>query len=154
LIPAWGRVVGVDWGTARIGVAISDSHQRVSSALGVIARSGDVAADRRALALMIAEEEAVGVVVGLPLSLDGSVGPAARAALVELDTWPAVLGEVPIATMDERFTTVAANRAMGAGGRRGTKARQRVDSVAASLLLQSWLDRRQSEARSAERSAR
>jgi putative Holliday junction resolvase len=153
LIPATGRVLGVDLGTVRIGVAISDSHQRVSSALGLIARSGDVDADRRALARMVAEEEAVGVVVGLPLSLDGSVGPAARAALDEIDAWAALLGAVPIATVDERLTTVTANQAMRAGGRRGPKARQRVDSVAASLLLQSWLDRRQSEARTADRTA-
>ncbi len=154
MIPATGRVLGIDLGTARVGVAISDTHQRVSSALGVIARSGDLAADRRALALMVAEEEAVGVVVGLPLSLDGSLGPAARATLDEIDAWAAALGDVPIATVDERYTTVAANQAMRAGGRRGAKARQRVDSVAASLLLQSWLDRRQSDAGAAERTAR
>lgn len=142
-----GRVLGFDPGSARIGVAISDTHQRVSSALGMVPRSGDVVADRRALALMVAEEDAVGVVVGLPLSLDGSVGPAAQGVLDEIDELVAVIG-VPVDTVDERFTTVAANRALRAGGRRGPKARERVDSVAATLLLQSWLDGRAS-ARSA-----
>ncbi len=143
MIPALGRVLGFDPGSARVGVAISDTHQRVSSGLGTVPRSGDPLADRRALALMVAEEDAVGVVVGLPLSLNGSIGPAAQGVLDEVDALVAVIG-VPIDTVDERFTTVAANQALRAGGRRGAKARQHVDSVAATLLLQSWLDRRAS----------
>jgi putative Holliday junction resolvase len=131
-------------------VAISDSHQRLSSALRVLVRRGDLVADRKALALMVSEEEAVGVVVGLPLSLDGSAGVAARAALKEVEALAIVLAGVPVETVDERFTTVAANQALRAGGRRGQKARQGVDSVAAALLLQSWLDRRQSQAAAAE----
>jgi len=162
LIPATGRVLGFDLGLARIGVAISDTHQLVAAVLATVTCSGDVETDRRALALMVAEEEAVGVVVGLPLSLDGSVGPAAQAVLDELPRLGAALGDVAIETVDERFTTVAAHQALRAGpgwndgrpgsgragGRRGAargaKTRQRVDSVAATLLLQSWLDRRQS----------
>jgi putative holliday junction resolvase len=142
LIPAEGRVVGFDLGSARIGVAISDSHQRVASALDFVAVTGDVAANRRTLSRLVAEEEAVGVVVGLPLSLDGSVGPAARAVLDEIDALTPLLGGLAVETVDERFTTVAAHQALRAGGRRGSKARQRVDSAAATLLLQSWLDRR------------
>lgn len=141
MIPASGRVLGFDLGSVRIGVAITDTHQRVASALQVVARSGDPVADRRAMTLLVAEEEAVGAVVGLPLSLDGSVGPAAQAVLDEVELLAAALG-VPIATVDERFTTVAANQALRAGGQRGRKARQRVDAVAATLLLQSWLERR------------
>jgi putative holliday junction resolvase len=135
--------VGLDFGSARVGVAISDSHQRVASALDLVARTQDLATDRRALARLVAEEEAIGVVVGLPLSLDGTVGPAARAVLDEIDAWTPLLGGLAVETMDERFTTVAAQQALRAGGRRGPKARQRVDSAAATLLLQSWLDRRQ-----------
>jgi putative Holliday junction resolvase len=145
LIPASGRVLGFDLGSARIGVAITDTHQRVASALRVVARSGDLVADRRALALLASEEEVVGAVIGLPLSLDGSVGPAARAVLVEAEALGAALG-MPVDTVDERFTTVAAHQALRAGGPRGRKAgergRQRVDAVAANLLLQSWLERR------------
>jgi putative holliday junction resolvase len=146
LIPASGRVLGFDLGSARIGVAISDVHQRVASALRVVARSGDPAVDRRALALLAAEEEVAGVVVGLPLSLDGSAGPAARAVLAEVEALGRDIG-VPVETVDERFTTVVANQALRSGGQRGRKAgqrgRERVDAVAANLLLQSWLERRQ-----------
>ncbi len=143
MIPATGRVLGFDLGSARIGVAVSDSHQHVASALRVVSRSGDVGADRRALALIVAEEEAVGVVIGLPLSLNGSVGPAAQAVLDEIDAaGGAGSPGVPVETIDERFTTVAAHQSLRAGDRRGRKARQTVDAVAAALLLQSWLDRR------------
>jgi putative holliday junction resolvase len=135
--------VGLDFGSARVGVAISDTHQRVAGALDLVARTHDRAADRRTLARLVAEEEASGVVVGLPLSLDGTVGPAARAVLDEIDAWTPLLGGLAVETVDERFTTVAAEQALRAGGRRGPKARQRVDSAAATLLLQSWLDRRQ-----------
>lgn len=141
--------MGFDFGSVRVGVAISDTHQRVASALELVARTGDAVADRRALARLVAEEEAVGVVVGLPLSLDGSAGPAARAVLVEIDAWTPLLGGLAVETIDERFTTVAAHQALRAGGRRGPKARPRVDSAAAAILLQSWLDRRQWAAQSA-----
>lgn len=141
MIPTSGRVLGFDLGSARIGVAISDSDQRMASTLRVLSRSGDPAADRRTLALIVAEESAAGAVVGLPLSLDGSVGPAARSTLVEVDALGAVLG-VALDVVDERFTTVAANQALRAGGHRGRSARKRVDAVAATVLLQSWLDRR------------
>lgn len=143
MIPASGRVLGFDLGSVRIGVALTDTHQRVASPLDVVARRPDRAADARGLALLVAEEEAVGVVVGLPLSLDGSVGPAAQAVLDEVASWTGrrSLG-VPVETVDERFTTVAAHQALRRGHRRGPKARQGVDSVAASMLLQSWLERR------------
>jgi putative Holliday junction resolvase len=151
LIPERGRVLGVDPGSARIGVALSDSSQRVSNALVTVVRTGDADVDRQALARLVADEEAVGVVVGLPLSLSGAVGPAAQAVLAEIDGWASSMG-VPVETVDERFTTVAASQALRAGvsggrgssgARRRRAARGRVDSVAAALLLQSWLDRRQ-----------
>ena len=145
--------MGLDFGSARVGVAISDTDQRVASALDRVARTGDGAADRRVLTRLVAEEEAAGVVVGLPLSLDGSLGPAARAVLDEIDAWTVLLGGLAVETVDERFTTVAAQQALRAGGRRGPKARQRVDSAAATLLLQSWLDHRQWAARASARSS-
>ena len=145
--------MGVDLGTARIGVALCDPDQRLATSLTVLVREGDPAADRRALVRLAAEEEVVGVVVGLPLSLDGSVGPAARGALDEVAQLARALPGTAVDTVDERFTTVAAYQALGgaAGGRRRrVAARQQVDAVAAAILLQSWLDQR-AAARSAER---
>lgn len=114
----------------------------------VIQRSGDVSADRARVAEIVAEVGAGLVVVGLPLSLDGSEGPAARAALEEADALRQVL-DVPVECHDERLTSVTANRSLteaGVTGRRRRQARAAgaVDQAAAAILLQSWLDTRTS----------
>ncbi|HSS10669.1 MAG TPA: Holliday junction resolvase RuvX [Acidimicrobiales bacterium] len=142
IVPLSGRVVGVDLGTRRIGVAISDAGQRVATGLTVVVRSGDLGADHRALAALAAQEEAVAVVVGLPTSLDGSVGPAAQGVRQEVESLRTVVG-VPVEVIDERFTTAAANRALQATGHSARRTRRVVDQVAAAVILQSWLDRRQ-----------
>ncbi len=139
--PPSGRVLGIDLGTARIGVAISDSGRRLATGLTVLARSGDTAADRRALARLVEEEEVVAVVVGLPRSLDGSLGPAARAALGEVARLQEVL-TVPVETHDERFTTVTASQSLKSAGTKRGDQRRRIDQVAAAVMLQSWLDGR------------
>lgn len=113
---------------------------------GVIERSGDPRADRARVAELVAEVEAELVVVGLPLSLDGGIGPAAAAAMEEADALREVL-DVPVECHDERLTSVTANRALSAAGltgRRRARARRAgaVDQAAAAVLLQSWLDTR------------
>ncbi|HET7652324.1 MAG TPA: Holliday junction resolvase RuvX [Acidimicrobiales bacterium] len=136
-----GRVLGLDLGTKRIGVAVSDPDRRVATPIEVVARSGDRQRDHRAIAGLVQEWEAERVVVGLPLSLDGSTGPAAQAALAEVDELAAVVG-VPVDTADERMTSVTANRALDALDVRGPARRKIVDKVAAAVILQSWLDAR------------
>lgn len=133
------RVLGIDPGTKRIGVAVSDGDRRVATPIEVVARSGDIARDHRALAA-IAEEWEVGlVVVGLPLSLSGQVGPAAQQVLDEIERMRATFS-LPIETYDERLTTVTADRSL-AEQRMGAKARRKVvDKVAAAVMLQAWLD--------------
>lgn len=142
LVPRQGRVLGIDLGARRIGIAISDAGQRMAAGLTVVARSGDVGADHRALAALAGDEEAVAAVVGLPRSLDGSLGPAARGVRQEVEQLRTMLG-VPVEVIDERFTTVTAARALRAGGARPAQARRLVDQEAAAVILQSWLDRRQ-----------
>jgi putative Holliday junction resolvase len=135
------RALGVDLGSRRIGVALSDSGGLVATPYEVIQRSGDAARDRRAL-LGLADEAGVEViVVGLPLSLDGSVGPAARAALAEVDALRAAT-RVPVETYDERLTTVTAERSLQALAVRGPARRRVIDKVAAAVMLQAWLDGR------------
>ena len=112
----------------------------------VIERAGDVDADRARVAEIVEEVGAGLVVVGLPLSMDGRTGPAARAALAEADALRQVL-QVPVELHDERLTSVTANRTLtevGVTGRRRKRARQAgaVDQTAAAVLLQSWLDTR------------
>ena len=140
---ATGRVAALDLGSRRIGVAYSDSGRTIASPWGMIERSGDAARDRAAIVDAVREIEASVVVVGLPLSLSGAAGPAARAALEEAEALRAAfepLG-VSVETADERFTTTEAQRALTASGRKGQAARQVIDSAAAMVLLQAWLDR-------------
>jgi putative Holliday junction resolvase len=135
-------VLGIDLGARRIGVAISDDGQRMASGLTVVARSGDLGSDHRALAAVAGDKEAVAVVVGMPRSLDGSSGPAAQGVRQEVEQLRTVLG-VPVELVDERFTTVTATRALRAAGTKARRARRLVDQEAAAVILQSWLDRRQ-----------
>lgn len=135
------RALGIDLGSKRIGIAVSDRSGTIASALTVLARSGSVNRDHRAIAALVAEEEAEAVVVGLPLNMDGSHGPAARAATLEAEALATVVG-VPVTMFDERRTTVTADRAM-IEARMGAKARRKVvDKVAAAVMLQTWLDSR------------
>lgn len=131
------RVVGLDLGSRRIGVAVSDSAQTVATPHAVIERSGDDAADRVAIAKVVSDLGTARLVVGLPLSLDGSKGPAAIRAEAEAETLQAATG-IPVELHDERLTTVAALRAPRP--RSGKKKRRVVDDAAACLILQSWLD--------------
>lgn len=135
------RVLGIDLGSKRIGVAVSDATGMLASPLTVLQRSGDPAADHRALADLVRQEEAQRVVVGLPLSLSGTVGPAARAALEEAAAMAAVVG-VPVETFDERLTTVQASRSMIDQQLRAKTRKRIIDKVAAAVMLQAWLESR------------
>jgi putative Holliday junction resolvase len=135
------RVVGLDLGTRRIGVAVSDPSGTLASPLRVIERGSDPAADHAVIANIVDEVSAERVVVGLPLSLSGHMGPAAKAAQAEAEMLAGAL-PVPVELHDERLTTVAAHRSMQAAGRNSRSRRATVDQAAAAVLLQSWLDRR------------
>jgi putative Holliday junction resolvase len=138
-----GRVIGLDLGSRRIGVAITDSEQIVATGVEAIGRSGDRGADHRAVAARVDDYEAVGVVVGVPVSMSGSNGPAADAVLDELAQIRAVVA-VEVETVDERLTTVAASRALRAGGRKARDQQGIIDQTAAAVILQTWADRRRS----------
>jgi putative Holliday junction resolvase len=134
-------VLGIDLGERRIGVAVSDVTGTLATPLAVIRRTGDRQADHRALAAVAGEENVGLVVVGLPLSLDGTLGPAAERVRSETGELAAALA-VPVEMWDERLTTVSADRSLRALGRDGRARRQVVDKVAAAVLLQSWLEAR------------
>ena len=144
MIPA-GRVVGVDLGSRRIGLAVSDSGQSVATPVNTITRSGDLQADHEALAAVVHDYGAVGVVVGVPVSLSGSAGPAAASVNEEVDCLRERL-VVDVETVDERFTTRVASTRLRAAGRRAKRQREVIDAAAAAELLQTWLSRRRSPA--------
>lgn len=135
------RALGVDLGARRIGVAVSDSDGRVASPIEVVERTGSHRSDHRRLLDLAAEWEAQVIVVGVPFSLDGGTGPAAAAVLEEVEELRAA-SALPVDTIDERFTTVEAERRLRAGGVDARRGRRVVDMVAASVLLQAWLDAR------------
>jgi putative holliday junction resolvase len=137
-----GRAVGLDLGSRRIGVAVSDSEQTVALPHATVTRSRDVAADRRSLVELVVGLEATVVVVGLPLSLDGSRGAPARAAAVEAEALAEMLGGhgIRLELVDERLTTVSANRVLAETGSRERERRKVVDASAAAVLLASWLE--------------
>lgn len=132
-----GRVLGLDLGDVRIGVAISDEQRRLAVPLGTV-RTG-APADLRAIASLVREHEVTLVVVGHPLLLSGETGTRARHAEAFAEALRGFLG-IEVVLHDERLTTVEADRALreaGAGGRRRRKA---VDRSAATILLQAHLD--------------
>ena len=157
------RVVGIDLGERRIGVSVSDSQRVLATPHSVITRGREPSADRRTIAALVSELGAGLVVVGLPLTLAGDRGPAASAAEAEVSALETEL-DVPVVLHDERLTTVEADRrrrlpqeGFGAGGRGRDRSQARrarpsrpsaasrahrvgIDAVAATVLLQSWLD--------------
>jgi putative Holliday junction resolvase len=133
------RVMGIDLGSRRVGVAVSDGGGVLASPYEVVARSGDEALDHRRLLEIAAELEAERIVVGLPLSLDGSMGPAATAAVAESERLAATTA-LPVDLYDERFTTVTADRSLMARNMKADARRRIIDKVAAAVMLQAWLD--------------
>ena len=135
-----GRVLGLDLGSKRIGVAVSDRSGLIATPFSVLQRSGSERRDHEAIAKLVIEEECARIVVGLPLSLDGSVGRAAKSAIAEVGRLATVVS-VPVETYDERLTTVSAERALMEAKMRADARRRVVDKVAAAVMLQSWIDR-------------
>ncbi len=133
-----GRVMALDLGEKRIGVAVSDPLRMIASAYGVVERTSRQADFARYRAI-IAEQDIQLLVVGLPVPLSGVEGE--RAAWVR--GYTAELAnhvDIPIVFWDEALTTIQAEESLRQRGQRGKKARQRVDAVAAAFILQSYLD--------------
>jgi putative Holliday junction resolvase len=135
-----GVRLGVDVGTVRVGVAVSDPAGLLASPLVTLARDPAGGADLGELARLVAERGAVEVVVGLPRSLSGRRGPAARAAEEYAAALATRIAPVPVRLADERLSTVAAARTLADRGISTRKQRLVVDQAAAALILQGWLD--------------
>jgi putative Holliday junction resolvase len=135
------RALGVDPGSKRIGLAVSDLSGTIASPLLVLQRSRSRQHDLHEIVRIAREEECSVIVVGLPLNMDGSHGPAARSATAEAEQLAALSG-LPVELRDERRTTASADASMLEAGLNAIERRQRVDKVAAAIMLQSWLDAR------------
>ncbi|HTG47103.1 MAG TPA: Holliday junction resolvase RuvX [Actinomycetota bacterium] len=137
-----GRVLGLDLGDARIGVAISDEDRRVAVPVGTV-HVGQPPGELLAIRQLVEEHGATLVVLGLPLSMDGSHGARAVQAEAFGEALAAAVA-VPIAYQDERLSTVEADRRLRETGADGRTRRRAVDATAAQVLLQAWLDGRRS----------
>ena len=135
------RALGVDLGSKRVGIAVSDISGTIASALTTVHRSKSRRHDHVEIAKLVKVEECEVVVVGLPLSLDGTHGPAAKSAVKEAKQLERAVG-VPVEMYDERFTTVTAERHMMEVGLDAKQRRKVVDKAAAAVILQAWLDHR------------
>jgi putative holliday junction resolvase len=132
-----GRVIGLDLGDARIGVAISDDERRLAVPLGTV-RTG-APADLKAIAALVDEHGVSAVVVGHPLLLSGERGGRAHHAERFADALRAFV-PVPVVLHDERLSTSQAERALRETGASGRDRRRAVDRSAATVILQAWLD--------------
>lgn len=131
-------MLGLDLGQSRIGVAISDPERRVAVPLGTV-RTG-APSDIKAIATLVREHQVTAIVVGHPLGLAGRKGEAADHAEQFAKALEGLLG-LPVILEDERLTTVAAERGLAEARIRGRKRREVIDQAAATLILQSYLDR-------------
>jgi putative Holliday junction resolvase len=147
-----GRRLGVDVGKVRVGVALSDPGGILATPLVTVSRdmgaaADSVPADIAELARLVTEHEAVQVVVGLPVRLDGSEGTAAIDIRAYADRLARAVGHVPVVLADERMSTVVATRRLAERGVRGKRQRAVVDQAAAVEILQSWLDAQRRQTR-------
>lgn len=135
---------GVDVGTVRVGVARSDPGGILASPVVTLPRDAATDADLDVLAGLIAESGAVGVVVGLPITLRGRESESAVMARSYAEALADRIAPIPVRHVDERLTTVSAQRKLRSGGVRGSRAtRAVIDQAAAVELLQGWLDAQQ-----------
>jgi putative Holliday junction resolvase len=132
------RVLGLDLGSKRIGLAVSDPEANIAFPAGTLQSAGRKA-DIAAVCEIIADREIGAVVVGLPRHMDGRRGPEAAAA----EKFAAALRKssgVPVETLDERWTSQEAERVLLAQGRAPSRSRGRVDEIAAAILLRTYLE--------------
>lgn len=140
--PGRGRRLGIDVGSVRIGVAVSDPDGILATPVETVARDRRSGKHLRRLVRLIDEHQVVEVVVGLPRTLADRAGASAKDAVELADQLAGQISPVPVRLVDERFTTVTAQRSLREAGVRAKGQRSMIDQVAAVGILQNWLDQR------------
>jgi putative Holliday junction resolvase len=138
------RILGLDVGEKTIGVAVSDELGITAQGVRTIRRKG-IRTDLEALSTIVSEYGVELMVVGIPVSMNGSIGTAAKNVLMFVEKLKQL--NIPVTTEDERLTTVMAERMLIEGNVRRDKRKKVIDKVAAALILQGYLDRRAREQR-------
>lgn len=137
-LPRAGRLAGIDYGTVRIGVAVTDPEQRLASPLEIYARR-NAAADAAWLARLVASERIVGFVVGLPVHTSGRESQKSREAR-QFGEWLAEQTRLPVRLFDERYTTAHAEALLLEADLTRKRRKQRLDKLAAQILLAAYLE--------------
>ena len=140
-----GKILGVDFGDKRTGLAVSDKTRFLASGIGQISVGGMQKTAEKICEIIKSENVTGGIVVGLPVNMNGSLGPRAEHA----QKFAAILGtklnengmDMPIVMMDERMTTMAASRYLNETDTRGQKRKNVIDTLSAQIILQNALDR-------------
>jgi putative holliday junction resolvase len=140
-IPGTGRVLAVDWGEIRIGLALSDETQTIASPLTTLSRRMGKRFPMPAFLELVVRHRPVGLVVGLPLTPDGNEGPATASAR-ELSVRLGARTYLPVVLVDERMTTARAHAAIAEQGGSVRGRKEDVDALAATILLQHFLETR------------
>lgn len=137
--PASGPLIGIDPGSKTLGIAASDALRLIASPIEVITRGKKFAPALKRLTEIIEQRHAVGIVIGLPLNMDGSEGPRAQAARALANN---ILGahDIPIAFFDERLSTAQAERGMLEADLSRARRSEIIDASAAAVILQTALD--------------
>ncbi len=143
--PGRGRRLGIDVGTVRIGVSVSDPDAILATPVETVRRDRRAGHLRRLTAL-VRELEVVEVVVGLPRTLADRAGSSADDAVGVAEAIAGLISPVPVRLADERLTTVSAARSLREAGVRAKDQRGMIDQVAAVAILQGWLDQRRNTA--------
>ncbi|MEP6591861.1 MAG: Holliday junction resolvase RuvX [Gemmatimonadota bacterium] len=140
-IPHHGRVLGLDWGTSRIGIAITDETQLIARPLTTLRRRAGKRAPLGDFLTLVEREHPVGLVVGLPLDDDGAEGESAQAAHAMGELFARRAG-LPMDLVDESFSTTTALTTITSLGKRPRNAKNLLDAMAAAVVLQRWLEMR------------
>jgi putative Holliday junction resolvase len=135
-----GRLLGVDFGDVRTGLAVSDVSRYLASGLQTVA-PGSMTKTADAVAAAAREHGVVGIILGLPVNMNGSEGPRAEHAKLFADMLDERVGDLPVLLLDERMTTMAASRFLNETNTRGQKRKQVIDTLSAQIILQNALDR-------------
>lgn len=135
-----GRILGVDFGEARTGLAVSDASRFLASGLGNI-KGGGLAGSAERIVAAAREQGAVAIVLGLPVNMNGTEGPRAERCRQLAETIAGVCPELPVVLADERMTTQVASRFLNETDTRGKKRKGVIDTLSAQIILQDVLDR-------------
>jgi len=134
------RIMGIDYGDKRIGIAVSDSFGWTAQGVETVVRSYDMTNTMDRIKQLVKEYNVDKIVVGFPINMNGTIGPRGEKTIEFIESLKKQLKDIDVVKWDERLSTVAAQRTMHEIGIKTSRKKSIVDQIAASYILQSYLD--------------